>query len=346
MQHNPRFDDFLFTIVKETGGLEGFLNSVFSFLSRRTDFSYESDPGDKMGFPPGVSTRMLLSIADQYQREHYKKYPKKDPADYQAKLKKFQEAKEAKEKKPQEEVKTQTEQPQAQAQTKIQEEKPATKTVPTTQAVPQQKEKVEEEEVPTTTAPKSENIDTSISTYNGASTDKYNWSQGINEVTVQVKIPSGTRAKGLNVDMTSTKLKVVLKSENRTLIEGEWYERIKVDDSTWSVDDDSLVLNLEKGSENIWKTVLKGDQEIDATKVDNSKPIDAFDSETQGALRKIMVEQQRKQMGLPSLEEEAQHEMLKKAWNAEGSPFKGQPFDPSKFNLGGNAPMNFDGDMQ
>ncbi len=59
-----------------------------------------------------------------------------------------------------------------------------------------------------------------------------------------------------------------------------------------------------------------------------------------------MVEQQRKQMGLPSLEEEAQHEMLKKAWNAEGSPFKGQPFDPSKFNLGGNAPMNFDGPPQ
>jgi hypothetical protein len=60
MQLNPRFDDFLFTIVKETGGLEGFLHSVFSFLYRRTDFFYEADPGDKMGFPPGVSTRMVL----------------------------------------------------------------------------------------------------------------------------------------------------------------------------------------------------------------------------------------------------------------------------------------------
>jgi len=27
--------------------------------------------------------------------------------------------------------------------------------------------------------------------------------------------------------------------------------------------------------------------------------------------------------------------MLKKAWNSEGSPFKGTPFDPSKFNLPG-----------
>lgn len=53
-----------------------------------------------------------------------------------------------------------------------------------------------------------------------------------------------------------------------------------------------------------------------------------------------MYEQQRKQMGLPTTEEEQQMEMLKKAWDAEGSPFKGQPFDPSKFNLPGSNSMN------
>jgi hypothetical protein len=42
-----------------------------------------------------------------------------------------------------------------------------------------------------------------------------------------------------------------------------------------------LVLTLEKGCENIWKTILKGDSEIDATKVDNSKSIHDFDDETQ-----------------------------------------------------------------
>lgn len=28
-------------------------------------------------------------------------------------------------------------------------------------------------------------------------------------------------------------------------------------------------------------------------------------------------------------EQRKQHEMLRKAWDAEGSPFKGSPFDPS-----------------
>ena len=55
-----RFDDFFFTIVKETGGIEGLLHSIFNFLFRRTDFFYEMDPGDKMGFPPGVASKMVI----------------------------------------------------------------------------------------------------------------------------------------------------------------------------------------------------------------------------------------------------------------------------------------------
>ena len=39
-------------------------------------------------------------------------------------------------------------------------------------------------------------------------------------------------------------------------------------------------MTLEKFSENIWKTVVKGDKEIDTSKVDNSKHLHEFDEET------------------------------------------------------------------
>ena len=107
-----------------------------------------------------------------------------------------------------------------------------------------------------------------------------------------------------------------------------------MDESTWTLEDGiRLVFIFEKKKELIWKTVFKGDPEIDVSKVDNSKKMSEFDDETQGALRKVMYEQNRKRMGLPTSEEENQMNMLKKAWNAEGSPFKDTPFDPSKINM-------------
>lgn len=82
--------------------------------------------------------------------------------------------------------------------------------------------------------------------------------------------------------MKPQSLKILLKSNNHVILEGELYDRIKVEDSLWSIEDEErLILTLEKAAENIWKTIIKGDQEIDATKVDNSKKLEEFDFETQ-----------------------------------------------------------------
>ena len=60
---DQRNDDLLFTITQQTGqGVDGLLNAVFGFLQRRTDFFYEMEPGDKMGFPPGVSESMVSRV--------------------------------------------------------------------------------------------------------------------------------------------------------------------------------------------------------------------------------------------------------------------------------------------
>lgn len=137
-------------------------------------------------------------------------------------------------------------------------------------------------------------------------------------------------------------LKVVDKVTGIEILDGEFYDEIKADESSWSIEDgNKLIFVFEKADENVWKTILKGDEEIDTTKVDNSKKIEEFDEETQGGLRKVLYEQNRKNMGLPTTEEEQQQEMLKKMWNAEGSPFKGTPFDPSKLTIPSGQNFNF-----
>ncbi|EWS74424.1 nuclear movement protein (macronuclear) [Tetrahymena thermophila SB210] len=328
MENFLRFDDYYFTICKETGGIEGVLHSMFNFLFRRTDFFYEADPGDKMGFIPGQSKQLVNKIFDQYQNEHYKRFPPKDPEQYAKKIEEYKKKKEQESKIGEQAVSPQVEKP-SENQTS---QKKEVNTSQTAKVQTENQEKQIQNQKETNQKPSS-----NISTYNGGETEKYKWSQSINDITVELRLPRKVKSKELNVEFKVNHLKVTLKPENTVLIDGELYEKIKVEDSLWNIDGDLLQITMEKGIETIWKTIIKGDQEIDATKVENSKPLESFDTETQGALRKIMYEQQRKQMGLPSTEEEQQLEALKKAWNAEGSPFKGQPFDPSKFNIGGGG---------
>jgi hypothetical protein len=58
----------LMGICSQAGdGIHGLLDSVFSFLQRRTDYYYEAEPGDKMGFPPKFAEG-LVSFLNSYFR--------------------------------------------------------------------------------------------------------------------------------------------------------------------------------------------------------------------------------------------------------------------------------------
>lgn len=208
-------------------------------------------------------------------------------------------------------------------------------------SVPKKEEVKAEEPKKAAAAPKAEPSQAvkdmqKISTYNGAENEKYNWSQSISEVTVQVPLPEGTTAKMLQVDIKAKKLFVKIKGQDAALIDGELAEKVKTDDSYWSVEDKKFLnITLEKAYEAIWKTVVVGDAEIDPKTVDNSKRLEEFDTETQGHLQKVLYEQERKKMGLPTTDEEKQQklmeEILAKA-NPENNPMAGLPYDPKKYN--------------
>lgn len=69
--------------------------------------------------------------------------------------------------------------------------------------------------------------------------------------------------------------------------------------------------------------------EIDLNKIDCSRPIGELSEETQSEINRIQFDEQQKLKGESTSEQIQQQEMLRKAWNAEGSPFKGMPFDPN-----------------
>ena len=69
MTHNlppalmAKMDQMFMNMTQEAGGLNPFLDSLFSFLQRRTDFYYEAEPGDNMGFPPQYNEQMVSEHA-------------------------------------------------------------------------------------------------------------------------------------------------------------------------------------------------------------------------------------------------------------------------------------------
>lgn len=66
---NDVFDSALMGILQQCGKIQPFLEVLFSFLSRRTDFYIimESETA-KMGFPNGVALNMVMQVSKQKRR--------------------------------------------------------------------------------------------------------------------------------------------------------------------------------------------------------------------------------------------------------------------------------------
>ncbi|KAF8961032.1 HSP20-like chaperone [Flammula alnicola] len=142
----------------------------------------------------------------------------------------------------------------------------------------------------------------------------YTWTQELGEVDVTVPVPQGTRGKDLHVVIQKKKLSVGLKGAE-PIMAGELCKEIKVEDSTWTVQDNKAVLiHLEKiNDQTWWENVLTHHPKIDTKKIEpaNSKLSD-LDNETRGMVEKMMFDNQQKQMGKPTSDELKKMEALKK----------------------------------
>lgn len=162
--------------------------------------------------------------------------------------------------------------------------------------------------------------------YNGSSFEKYCWSQSYNEVDLFLKLPENVKSRDLIVQSTSKAINVKLKDGTK-LLDGELCKACKLD-PIWSVDNNELQIHFEKVKEIWWDCFITSEPKLDISKIDCTKPIEDLPEDAQAKIQELQWNQEQKRLGLPTSDEIKNLETLKKAWNAEGSPFSG-PFDPS-----------------
>lgn len=149
---------------------------------------------------------------------------------------------------------------------------------------------------------------------NGLDMDTYSWGQSLQEVTINVPVPPGTKSRFIVYELKKNHLKVGLKGQP-PIIDGELYQPVKVEDCFWSLEDQkSISILLTKQNQmDWWKCLVKGDPEIDTQKVEpETSKLSDLDLETRSTVEKMMFDQRQKSMGLPTSDEMQKQDLLKK----------------------------------
>lgn len=334
LQHSMadgRFDDLLLAMARKHKNVEELNYSVLSFFERRTDlFHIMETPTDRMGFKPGAAEDMIF--------KHFYFFQHKYLGRVQPKLLKEAYGVKGGNTPKIEEVTSAT--PSASSSSVAPAPAAAAAIVDAAADCSVPRAPSDQPAMPESTRKMMKHI----STWNGAITDKYYWSQSLEEVTMEVEVEE-CRAKDMQVNITATRLSI--KCKGKTVLEGKLHEKVNTEETVWHLDNSrQVVISMEKQRSTWWKCVLEGDQEIDTSKVESTRKVEEYDGETQGAIRKIMFDQNQKAQNKPTSDQIRTAEMMKEAWNAPGSPFRGSEFDPSMLNLSGPVGEEFFKEVQ
>ena len=330
---------------KSQGDLRLLLHSFFSFLHRKTDFYACHHPDDvkvginvKMGFKEGDAEKMLLASFRQFP---LRRLPRM--SDIESK----QKEKEQEDKKKIEHNSTTETITKTEATSKV-----SQKDIDNVDA-----NKVEKSERNTTssksatvTASKNDNHEIrytkegkQVPIGNGGSNFDYNfkWTQTIQEISIALPLPPPqTRAKDLDVIMKRDSIVVRMKTNQRqVLFEGKLKHDIRTDESTWTIEDNLLLLVLDKKQKSWWDTVITSETNnkniIDTSLIDSTSKISEYDSATQGMIRKILFDQRQERLGLPKsddiLRKEAYERMKKDHEEYNNSSNEDEKFVPPSY---------------
>ncbi|CAG7836195.1 unnamed protein product, partial [Allacma fusca] len=148
------------------------------------------------------------------------------------------------------------------------------------------------------------------------------------------------KGRDVIVDIQSDHVKVSLAaSPNEYIVNGKLTSPVVKDESYWNLTPgEAIYIWLQKAQEKWWTALIEGEEPIDMKDIEPVRPMEDLPEDEQQKIQELMWNHEQKQKGLPTSDEMRMHDILKKAWDAEGSPFKGTPFDPSKVQLTPRSP--------
>uniref|UniRef100_A0A3Q3IFW8 NudC domain-containing protein 3 n=1 Tax=Monopterus albus TaxID=43700 RepID=A0A3Q3IFW8_MONAL len=333
------YDNALLGILQHVGNIQDFLQIYFGFLYRKTDFyRLLSGPNDKMGFPPGVAEKMVLKVKFASVLKEESRCVPPVVQELEVATEPHEETEQSTEAAPTESLSVDTADVSAPGASE-----PSINPRADSSSSPGQSAQGEQAAAASTQRPEDflflsqEKFQSDPDSYNGAVRENYSWSQDYTDVEIRVFVPkSVVKGRQVSVGLQTSSVRVAVRegAKEKILMEGEFTHKINTENSLWSLEPGRcIVLSLSKASEVWWNAVLKGEKEIDINQINRERSMASVDDEEHAVLDRLTFDYHQKLQGKPQSHELKVHEMLKKGWDAEGSPFRGQQFDPSMFDI-------------
>ena len=131
-------------------------------------------------------------------------------------------------------------------------------------------------------------------------------------------VPGNLKARDLVIDIKKTALSVGVKGQE-PIVKGDLFQAVRLDDSTWTLTSNpdgtkTVEVHLDKVNKmEWWPHVVTTAPKLDVTRIQpETSKLSDLDGATRGMVEKMMFDQQQKEKGLPTSDEQKKIDILKK----------------------------------